>query len=201
MSVSTQRTALQKFATDPLKRLVGTALRSVVYYVLDCDMADFDPSDLITSGGCQGVGLFFDGGEAELDWGFEQEMRDPTGLLAYHLLVRSVSERENVAAISSVVATEAFPWKQIRDEILLSTTVWGVVLDENRPIPQAVELAFPSAHIFVTIGWTGDTLCVGDGDEVLVLDSEQWVRLRKAQHPAEDGMILLWRSPSTVTER
>lgn len=199
MSAHTARTAFDMFVADPLEKLVGSALHSVLYYALDGDMPDFDASDLVASGGCQGVRLFFDGGEAELDWGFEEEVRDPTGLFAYHLLVRSVSERANAEALCVVDATDAFPWKQVIDEPLRSATVWGVVSEGNRHIPQAVEFAFSSAHIFVTIGWKGHTVSVGDGDEVLVFSTEQWIRLRSEQFFADDWMIPLWQSSVAVT--
>jgi hypothetical protein len=72
---------------------------------------------------------------------------------------------------------------------LLSVTVWGVLLPEERYSPQAVELRFPSAHIVVAVGMTAD-LSVGDGDEMLVFTQQEWAQRLSGQ--TSDALVAFW---------
>ena len=204
----TNQAAFQEFVSKPLEGLVGTALRSVEYYALDCDLPDFDARAL-TASGCQGIHLVFDGGEVEVDWGNSvQELRDPTGFFAYYLTVRTLKERrrpEQFHGLTPVDATGASPWVTVIGEPLLSVTVLGSVVEVGRAIPQAVEFTFPSGSIFAIIGWSGqwseDTgtrsigeCAIGDGDEILVFSAEQWARLQPEYFMAESFPVPLWQS-------
>ena len=212
MSFHNTQTAFEEHVTSPLERLVGTALRFVEYYALDCDMPGFDASVLVESGGCQGVHLVFDGGEVEVDWGFSvRELRDPTGFLAYYLTIRTLSEPrgpENLQGLNVVDATGASPWDAVVGEPLLSATVLGSVVEGGRAIPQAVEFTFSSGSIFVVIGWpgqwSGDTRSIGpcdigDGDEVLVFSAEQWAHLLPGEFMAKCFPEPLWQAQSGKT--
>jgi hypothetical protein len=197
MSNGAEQKAFEEFVTGPMIKSVGTALRSVEYYALDCDLPDFDASDLTASGGCQGVHLTFDGGEFEVDWGIVPDLRDPNGYFAYHLMVRPLLKgqvSEILHGRTPVNATEALPWKSVIGETLLTVSVQGIVLEEHRPFPQAVEFTFPSGRIYVIVGWTGTILSLGDGDEVLVFSAEEWEALKPENFfMAGQKPVLLWQ--------
>ena len=195
----------------PLEKVIGRSLISVVYYVLNGDFPDFDTSAVNKSGGCQGIHLTFDGGQVELDWDWQRVFRPShedflSPPIAFHLVARPLSERQGTVSpftvddgngLVAIDATPVMPWGQAFGEPLLSVTVWGVVLPENRYSPQAVGFAFPSGQAVVAIGMT-DPFSIGDGDEVLVFSGTEWTQRRgttQADTIPHDLLIPFWRSP------
>ena len=196
--------------TEPLTRLVGRSLRSVIYYVLYFELPDFDVDAANASVGCQGVRLIFDGGEVELDWDWQSALRgidknDTSSVIAYHIVARSISERqalvqvyaeddEDVSGLGSIEATTAVPWKSVHGEVLRSVTVWGFLLPNSLYSPQAVTFSFDSGMVAITIGYIQmQPLWIGDGDEVLVFTEQEW-NLRVTQQP-ENELVPLWQYP------
>jgi hypothetical protein len=192
--------------TGPLEKVVGKSLISVVYYVLNTDLSGFDANTANTSGGCQGIHLTFEGGEVELDWGWQHAFRPSnednlSPPIAYHLVARVESERrravrahtaDDIVGLTAVDATTSIPWDQANREPLLSVTVWGVALPASRYSPQAVVFEFPCGQIVVSIGMT-TPLSIGDGDEVMVFSGHEWAQ--SFDSIPQDFLIPTWWSP------
>lgn len=160
--------------TAPITSVIGDTLVDVVYWTLQADHEGFQV-DQPSATGLAAIRLRFGSGGLEITWGWENSLL-PNGA-AYHINVTQAQRPElaglwNTDTLSRVSATNAVPWHGVIGETLSSVAILG-----PGESPQAIRFAFASSAIVVAIGYSGDVLCLGDGDELLVFTEEEWAAL------------------------
>lgn len=77
-----------------------------------------------------------------------------------------------------IPALSAAPWCEIVGEPLSDVEIIGF-----SDSPQAIRLLFPDTSLVMAVGYSGDDLLVGDGDDVFVFSAQEWQeQIRRGDH-------------------
>ncbi len=164
-----------EMVNHPLAGVVGKCLHRVSFAVLSSDYADFDANNPNASGGCQAVILYFDDFRLVIGWASKPEFTEGVGGIMFHIMPYLVS--------SSLEIMQYFGehWKELPAD---STPSWKnyigcelkqVVVFREVNSPQALQFSFSPGEVVLAVGSTYDypSLHIGDGNEILHLDSHQ----------------------------
>ena len=72
----------------------------------------------------------------------------------------------------------------------ISTTLVGVEVYGTENSPQLISFLFPCSVLRLAVGYSGDVILLGDGDEILVFSDEQW---KNQVNGLPENWALLWR--------
>ena len=177
--------AFQDLVVGALETVLGQTLRSVSYWILDSDQAEFSQEQPNNSG-LLWVSLRFPQNAVAITFGWEKRLRGED--LAYHVQVTSTETPD---------AAEAGAVGNARELAEVSTAPWGEAIGKRlnevevlglQGSPQAVRLSFSGTDIVAAVGYAGKAdLIVGDGDEVLIFSEHGW-------HVQKSGYGLEWES-------
>lgn len=167
-----QNTAIfQSRLVEPFTYLLGEPLRDVEYWVLEAD-ADGFRAEQPNTFGVQVLRLRFGAVSLAVTWGREKSLRSE-GI--YHHIQALGTELEDVLGpawtenFRCIPALSAAPWGEVIGEPLSGVEIIGF-----SDSPQAIRLLFPHISLVVAVGYSGDNLLVGDGDEVFVFSAQEW---------------------------
>ena len=162
--------AFESRIAGPLESVLGERLLAVSYWILGYD-ADLFAVEQPNASGILLVGLRFESFTLEVSWGFEKSLR---GDLAYHVQVLPAGQTLSFEAVSAgnfceIKDIDAAPWDNAVGKRLTGAEVIGL-----QGSPQAVRFSFSGTDVVIAIGYAGDDLLVGDGDDVLVFSGREW---------------------------
>lgn len=187
-----QNTAIfQSRLVEPFAPLLGEPLRDVEYWVLEMDADDFraEQPNLF---GVQIVRLRFGAVSLAVTWGGEKSLRSE-GI--YHHIQALEAATEDVLGpawaenLRCIPALSTAHWREVISEPLSGVEVIGF-----SDSPQAIRLLFPHTSLVVAVGYSGDDLLVGDGDDVFVFSAQEWQeQIRRGDH----AWTRLWLSAAT----
>jgi len=161
----------EKRISGPLEVVLGQSLLAVSYGILDYDRDKFS-AEQPNNFGVLSVRLYFEKLTIELSWGFDQSLRG--GDLYYHIQVITAAEPNRIGAMTNGHYFEftnvcSAPWQEVIGTRLTAVEVLGI-----QGSPQAVHLSFGNAEVVVAVGYGGEEMLVGDGDDVLVFSEQEW---------------------------
>ena len=164
-------TAIRKLVIEPLESVLGQALFSVSYWLLNYGWDSIlveQPNEL----GLLFIRLHFENTALEVSWGFEKSLRGDD--LAYHVQVLPADQAyritaENAGNYCEVADVNALPWQEAIGRKLTGVEVIGL-----QRSPQALRLSFADTDVVIAIGYSGSDLLVGDGDDILVFSGQKW---------------------------
>lgn len=155
---------------EPLNAVLGQTLLSLDYWILDCDKADFSEEEPNATG-VMATRLHFEASELQVVWGFKELLRG-NGIY-YHVQLSLADEQgqeENTWVENFVQVTDVHAiWERALGRRLVGVEVLGFW-----DSPQAVRFSFSDIAVVVAVGYSGDPLLVGDGDELLVFGDQEW---------------------------
>ena len=180
-SVSDLKAAFESKIAGPLESVLGEMLLAVSYSILGYD-ADLFTVEQPNASGILLVGLRFENFTLEISWGFERSLRGRD--LAYHVQILPAGQTISVRAVTDshfceIKDIDAAPWENAVGKRLTGAEVVGL-----QGSPQAIQLSFSGTDVVIAIGYAGDDLLVGDGDDILVFSKWEWER-QKSIHGLE----------------
>jgi len=176
-----QNTAIfQSRLVEPFMPLLGEPLRDVEYWVLEAD-ADHFHTEQPNAFGVQVLRLRFGAVSLAVTWGGEKSLRSEG--IYYHIQALEAATEDVLGPawtenLRCLPALSAAPWREVANEPLSGVEVIGF-----SDSPQAVRLLFPQTSLVVAVGYSGDDLLVGDGDDVFVFSAQEWQeQIRRGDH-------------------
>jgi len=164
-----RKAVLDSAIAEPLDAALGQTLLSVDYWILDCDKADFSEEQPNTTG-IMAIRLHFEALELQVTCGFKELLRADG--VYYHIQLSVADEGQEEAAwverFVQVADVHAL-WEEALGRRLVGVEALGFW--EN---PQAVRFSFSDMAIIVATGYSGSSLLIGDGDEILVFSNQEW---------------------------
>lgn len=187
-----QNTAIfQSRLVEPFTSLLSEPLRDVEYWVLEVDADDFH-AEQPNAFGVQVLRLRFGAASLAVTWGGERSLRSE-GI--YHHIQALGAGMEDVLGpawaenLRCIPALSAAPWREVIGEALSGVEIIGF-----SDSPQAIRLLFPDTSLVVAVGYSGDDLLVGDGDEVFIFSAQEWrEQIRQGHH----DWTRLWLASAT----
>jgi hypothetical protein len=163
---------IQQYVVQPLQAVLGGELLGVDYWILVHDLDEFRPEKPNASG-IVAVSLSFSNATLRFSWGWQRGLRNVDTYHHIELLRHSPdcedSELTGSEHLVRVTASNAPPWRDVLLQRLVAAETYGYGTS-----PQAVRLVFQPAAVVISTGYSGDAVCIGDGDELLVFDDENW---------------------------
>lgn len=167
-----QNTAIfQSRLVEPFTSLLGESLRDVEYWVLETDAGGFraEQPNLF---GVQVIRLRFGAVSLAVTWGGEKSLRSEG--IYYHIQALEADTEDVLGSawaenLRCIPALTAGTWQEVISEPLSGVEIIGF-----SDSPQAIRLLFPHTSLVVAVGYSGDDLLVGDGDELFVFSDAQW---------------------------
>lgn len=167
----TQQKTIESDVIGPLQMALGRPLLAVSYWLLSSDRELFSVGQL-NALGVLFVSLHFDKFTLEISPGWEKSLRGSN--LAYHIQAIPAGEPGSIKTLNATSLYEVkdagtFLWQDALGTRLTCIEVIGL-----QDSPQAIRLVFPSAEVVIAIGYAGDELLVGDGDDLLIFSKREW---------------------------
>jgi hypothetical protein len=162
-----------KHLASKLELLRGKLLTRATYYPLRCDVdAGFAP-ERRNKYGSQAVGLGFGAETIFFSW---DTNRTPTKIgIAYRIETFEDLTQFFRSKPPSFDASQTDIWYPCVGRTLASFEFYGA---EGAPL--AVLMKFGGTEVVVALGHTGDSLSVSDGDDVLTLATDEFLKLTKS---------------------
>ena len=176
-SASGLEAVFENKVTGPLESVLGQSLLSVSYWVLGYDAGLFSVEQPNASG-ILVAGLHFEKSTLEVSWGWEKLLRGSD--LSYHIQVLPAGQAHGAQAATDgnfceIKGVDATLWKNAVGKRLTGVEVIGF-----QGSPQAVRFSFSGAEVVIAIGYAGDDLLVGDGDDLLLFSKQEWQHQRSS---------------------
>lgn len=166
--------AFESKIIHPLKSVVGTVVRDVKYWILPTDQEHFQ-LDLPNASGIQGVSLSFDYFKLLFSWGFETMLRTPKNYHHIEVFIAGTEEEDacpdELKTLLQISAVNSLQWRDMLSRRLISAEVYSY-----ESSPQAIRMLFENDAIVIAIGYseTDDSILIGDGDDLLILNDTEW---------------------------
>lgn len=166
-----EKATFKNRVAEPLEAVVGKALLAVNYWILDFEKADF-LEEQPNASGISVVSLHFGVSNIELAPGWEKPLR--ANGIHHHIQAFHADGPGSVESVSAkhlckVAAVQVAPWNEVAGKLLTRVEVVGL-----GGSPQAVCFSFSKTALVVATGYSGSSLEVGDGDELLVFSGQDW---------------------------
>lgn len=176
-SASDLEAVFENKVTGPLESVLGQSLLSVSYWVLGYDAGWFSVEQPNASG-ILVAGLHFEKSTLEVSWGWEKLLRGSD--LSYHIQVLPAGQTRGAQAttdgnLCEIKGVDAAFWKNAVGKRLTGAEVLGL-----QGSPQAVRFSFSGTEVVIAIGYAGDDLLVGDGDDLLLFSKQEWQRQKSS---------------------
>lgn len=156
----------------PLEAASGLRLFSVNYWLLDFE-EQFFHLDTPNESGIFAISLLFEGIAIDISPAWDRIHRDESNHHYIQAPRVPIDNRSGELAFAErllkIPADRTMIWRDAINDQLIGAEVSG-----DNHTPQAIRLLFPSATVIISLGYSGDELYIGDGDELLVFSDEQW---------------------------
>ena len=163
--------AFESKIAGPLESVLGEPLLAVSYWILGYDQEGFSVEQPNASG-ILFAGLHFEKSTLEVSWGWEKLLRGSD--LSYHIQVLPAGQTHGDEAVTDgnlceIKDINAALWRNAVGKRLTDAEVIGL-----QGSPQAVRFSFSGTEVVIAIGYAGDDLLVGDGDDLLIFSKREW---------------------------
>ena len=165
----TYDTAFHELLSKPIASVLSQSLKNVSYYILNFDNDTFlleQPNKT----GLYSIMLSFSDAIIEIIPGWHKSLRSAN---TYHHLYltdgtidRKIDRPGVLVNLIKIDASHSDIWHDAINKTLNAVEIYGI-----EHTPQAVCLQFSTSAVAVTIGYSGDVPYAGDGDEILIYQS------------------------------
>ncbi len=176
----------QNLIINPLQTIMNSKLEYVRYLILKIDVQNFNiekPND----NGMSAITLGLSDNILVIYIGWEKGLLDAN---TYHIqthLGSDIKVDDNLfdsERFTEISGSESGIWKGLINQKLIAVEVYGV-----KASPQILRLIFPENSVVIATGYSGDEILIGDGDDILILSTDEWQTIDKTLNTRWD---LLW---------
>ena len=164
--------SFRTFLSAPLEAVVSRTLLGVTYWLLNSDEPSFH-IDRPNESGISGMSLSFEGLTVEISSFYDKILRTRDNYFYIQALLVSGEKEEGELATAEVLcnipADQATIWCDALNTPLVRAEIYG-----DSDTPQVFRLSFPSTVLIISLGYSGEKLFIGDGNDLLVFSEAQW---------------------------